>query len=144
MPLVTPLHELAFRTQSEIARIACFIGALALALAAAGIYGSMAFSTGQRSREIGVRLALGATRPDVLRLVLGSALRVVGWGSAAGLVLALIGLRLLFNLMPGQLSLDVGAISVVLVFFALIALAACLIPAYRATTIDPLVALRRD
>jgi predicted permease len=144
VPVVAPLRELAFRTQSEMARIACFIGALALTLAAAGIYGSTAFSTGQRSREIGVRMALGATRPDVLRLVLGSAPRVVGWGSAAGLVLALVGLRLLFNLLPGQLSFDVGAIGVVLVFFALVALTACLIPAYRATTIDPLVTLRRD
>ena len=143
-PFVAPLREIALRSRSEIARLASFVGALALCLAAAGIYGSTAFSTSQRTREIGVRMALGASRQAVLRLVLGSALRVVGWGSAAGLVLALIGLRLLLNLMPGHSEIDLVAITVVIGLFALVAAIACWIPAYRATTIDPIATLRRD
>jgi ABC-type antimicrobial peptide transport system permease subunit len=127
---------------SELTRLAVFVGALALALAAAGIYASVAFSASQRTREIGVRMALGATRFSVLKLVLRSGLEIVAWGGGIGLVLALIGVRLLFGLMTGQSGIDPVAIAAVLLFFSLIATLACALPAYRATRVDAMVALR--
>ena len=103
----------------------------------------MAFSTSQRTREIGVRMALGATPRSVLVLMLRHAVRVIGWGAAVGLVLALVGLRLLFGLMAGGDSgVDVVAIAAVSLFFAVIAAVACLVPASRAAKVDPMVALR--
>ena len=142
LPMVNTYRAVAFRTMSELTRLAVFIGGLALTLAAAGIYASMAFSTSQRTREIGVRVALGATRPSVLRLVLASGLRTVGWGSALGLVLALVGLRLLFGLLAGGSGIDAVAIGAVMLFFTAMASLACLLPAYRAAKVDPMVALR--
>jgi putative ABC transport system permease protein len=141
-PVARPYREVAFRTLIELTRLAVFIGALALALAAAGIYASVAFSASQRTREIGVRMALGATRFSVLKLVLRSGLGVVAWGSAIGLVLALVGVRLLFGLMTGQSGIDPVAIAGVMLFFSTIATLACALPAYRATRVDAMVALR--
>jgi predicted permease len=141
-PAASPYREVAFRTMSELTRLAVFIGALAVALAAAGIYASLAFSASQRTREIGVRMALGATRFSVLKLVLRSGLGVAAWGSGIGLVLALIGVRLLFGLMTGQSGIDPVAIAAVMLFFSLIATLACALPAYRATRVDAMVALR--
>jgi putative ABC transport system permease protein len=141
-PAASPYREVAFRTMSELTRLAVFIGALALALAAAGIYASMAFSASQRTREIGVRMALGATRFSVLKLVLQSGMAVVAWGSGIGLMLALIGVRLLFGLMTGQSGIDSVAIAAVMLFFSMIATLACALPAYRATRVDAMVALR--
>jgi predicted permease len=144
VPMVNTYRAVAFRTMSELTRLALFIGGLAFTLAVAGIYASMAFSTSQRTREIGVRVALGATRPSVLRLVLASGLRTVGWGSAIGLVLALVGLRLLFGLLGGGSGIDAVAIGAVILFFTAVASLACLLPAYRAAKVDPMVALRTE
>ncbi len=142
---VEPLRDVAFRTVSVFARFGAYIGALALSLAAAGVYASMAFSTSQRTREIGVRMALGATPRSVLVLVLHHAVRVIGWGAAVGLVLALIGLRLLFGLLGGGGSgVDLIAIAAVILFFAAIAALACLGPAWRAAKVNPVVALRAE
>jgi predicted permease len=143
-PRVTPLRETAFRTLSQLTRLALYVGGLALALAAAGIYASMAFSTSQRTQEIGVRMALGATRAAVLRLVLGSGLKVVLWGCALGLLVGIVGLRLLFAMLSGRSGFDAFAIGGVIIFFAVIAAAACLVPALRATKVDPMVALRSE
>jgi putative ABC transport system permease protein len=143
-PRVMPLREAAFRKLSQLTRLALYVGALALALAAAGIYASMAFSTSQRTQEIGVRMALGATRSAVLKLVLGSGLKVVLWGSALGLLVGIVGLRLLFAMLSGRSGFDAVAIGGVMMFFAVIAAAACLLPALRATKVDPMIALRTE
>jgi putative ABC transport system permease protein len=137
-------RDVAFRTMSELTRLAVFVGALALVLATAGIYASMAFSASQRTREIGVRMALGATRVSVLKLVLRSGLGVVAWGSGIGLVLALIGVHLLFGLIEERSGIDLVAVGAVMLFFATIATLACMVPAYRATKVDAMVALRCD
>jgi predicted permease len=142
---VAPLRETAFRFVSVMARLGGYLGGLALLLAAAGVYASTSFSTGQRTREIGVRMALGASRRSVLALVLGGGLKVIGGGAAAGLVLALIGLRLLTGLTGGSGSgLDIVAIVSVIAFFAVVAAAACLVPAWRGARVNPVEALRAE
>lgn len=115
---------------------------LALALAAIGIYGVMTFLVRQRTHEIGVRMALGAARADVLRLVFGRVLRLTTIGLGIGLALALILARwlgtLLFEIKPTDaLTYALGGV----VLFA-VALLAAYAPAYRATRIDPVSALR--
>lgn len=144
IPIVTPFREVAFRWLTEITSVAVLIGALALSLAAAGIYASVAFSTGQRTREIGIRMALGATRSSVLRLILGNGLRVVAYGSVVGLIFALIGVRLLSGMMLGHQVIDLIAVACVLLVFAVVAVSACLLPAYRATRVSPMVPLRYE
>jgi len=142
---VAPLRETTFRFVSVMAQLGGYLGGLALALAAAGVYASTSFSTGQRTREIGVRMALGASRRSVLVLVLRGGLKVIGGGAAAGLGLALIGLRLLTGLTGGSGSgLDSVAIASVIVFFAAVAAAACLVPAWRGARVNPVEALRAE
>ena len=118
--------------------------ALALFLAAIGIYGVLSYFVLQRRQEIGVRLALGAQRGDVLRLVLGQGAKMIVAGLALGLVAALLVSRamasLLFDIKPNDL-LTFVAISLLL---ALLALIACAVPALRATRVDPLVVLRDE
>ncbi|HTO04274.1 MAG TPA: FtsX-like permease family protein, partial [Opitutus sp.] len=143
-PRVMPVREATFRTLSQLTRLALYVGALALALAAAGIYASMAFSTSQRTHEIGVRMALGATRSVVLQLVLGGGLKIVLWSCALGLLVGIVGLRLLFGMLSGRSGFDALAIGGVMMFFAVIAAVACLVPALRATKVDPMVALRTE
>jgi putative ABC transport system permease protein len=117
---------------------------VALALCATGIYGVLAFLVSQRTQEIGVRMALGAARSDILRLVLGESLRLSGAGAALGLVLAaLLGQAargFLFEVSPTD-PLTLGGVTAILVG---VAVAASLWPARRAATVDPLVALRGD
>lgn len=142
---VAPLREIAFRFVSVMAQLGAYIGGLALVLAAAGVYASMSFSTGQRTHEIGVRMALGASRRAVLALVLRGGLKVIGGGAAAGLVLALIGLRLLIGLTGGGGSgFDIVAIVSVIAFFAAVAATACLVPAWRGARVNPVEALRAE
>jgi ABC-type antimicrobial peptide transport system permease subunit len=142
---VGPLRETAFRFISVMAQLGGYLGGLALALAAAGVYAATSFSTGQRTREIGVRMALGASRRSVLALVLRDGLKVIGGGAAAGLIIALVGLRLLTGLTGGSGSgLDVVAIASVIAFFTGIAAAACLVPAWRGARVNPVEALRAE
>ena len=143
-PAVMPLRDMVFRTLSQLTRLSVYIGALALALAAAGIYASMAFSTSQRTQEIGIRMALGATRSAVLSLVMRGGARVVLWGCGIGLGLGIVGLRLLFGMLSGSSGFDGLALGGVILFFALVATVACLLPALRATKVDPMVALRSE
>jgi ABC-type antimicrobial peptide transport system permease subunit len=127
-----------------IATLASFFGLLALVLAAVGLYGLVAYSVTRRTSEIGVRMALGATRGNVLKLVLRGALALAILGVIAGLPLAFAGSRFVSNMLFGIRPTDpltAGSAAVLLVFVALIA---AYIPARRASKVDPLTALRYD
>lgn len=120
------------------------LGLVGLLLVGLGIYGVTAFSVEQRTREIGVRMALGAQRADVLRMVLGQGLRLAAWGTAIGLVLSAAAAQVLGALLFGLSSLDPVTFVGVTTLVLLIAALATLAPARRATNVDPLEALRYE
>jgi putative ABC transport system permease protein len=122
---------------------ASFAG-VALLLAVLGIYGVMAFLVAQRTHEIGLRIALGAGRSHVLRMVMGEGLRLAGIGLVVGLAGAWLVGRGMQSMLYGVSSLDVTAFGVVAVVLIAAALLACCIPARRAAWVDPIVALRED
>jgi len=124
-----------------------FVGAfglLALVLAAVGIYGVTAYSTRQRTHEIGIRIALGAAKHDVLRLVLGHGLRLTLGGVGLGLTLSFVLTRFLGSLLLGVTSTDALTFSSVAMLLCAVALLACFLPARRAMRVDPIVALRYE
>jgi putative ABC transport system permease protein len=118
--------------------------ALALVLSALGIYGVTAYSVTQRSREIGVRIAIGAQRRDVLRMVMGGAVRLAALGVCIGLLAALAGARLLASQLYGVSARDPLTYAAISLLLALVALAASFLPALRATRVDPMSALRAE
>ena len=118
--------------------------ALALALAAIGVYGVIACAVGQRTQEMGIRMALGARRPDVMRLVLAQGLRPVAAGLAAGLAGALLLGRVLAALLYEVTPADPATFAVTTAVLGAVAVAACYLPARRATRIDPVRALRTE
>jgi putative ABC transport system permease protein len=117
---------------------------LALVLASVGIYGVMALSTTQRTREMGIRFALGASRADVLRLVLGKGISLIGVGLLAGLVGAFLASRALSSLLYNVGSLDAVALIGSVVTLAAVAFLACYLPARRASQVNPIEALRTE
>jgi putative ABC transport system permease protein len=126
------------------ANIMAALGALALTLAAVGIYGLMAYLVIERTHEIGVRVALGASRRDVLRLTGGQALRLTGLGVSAGLAFAVVISRLTAGMVPGMAPPHAWMLAAVALALAGVGLAAGYVPSRRALRIDPVVALRQE
>jgi ABC-type antimicrobial peptide transport system permease subunit len=116
-------------------------GFLALLLAAVGIYGVVAYTTRQRTREIGIRMALGAQKGDVFRLILGQGSRLALAGVAVGIALSLAVTRFLKSQLYGVSATDALTFAAVGLLLAAVALAACYIPARRATQVEPTTAL---
>jgi len=117
---------------------------MALILAAGGLYGTMLYLTGQRTQEIGIRVALGARLPAVLGLVLGEGMTLLGIGMAVGVAAALLASKLLSGLVFGIEVTDFSTYALSALALAVVGLTACFIPAQRATKVDPMAALRHD
>ena len=117
---------------------------LAMILASIGLYGVMALIVTQRTRELGIRFALGASRGDVMRLVLGQGAVLVGIGLAAGLLGAFVASRALRSVLYNVAPLDPAALISALLTLSLVALLACFLPARRASLVDPIEALRME
>ncbi|HEX8723622.1 MAG TPA: FtsX-like permease family protein [Pyrinomonadaceae bacterium] len=142
---VTLLGELIERRVGETKLViwaAAFVGALALLLAAAGLYGVMAYAVAGRTKEIGIRMALGAGRGRVRRMILADGLALAAAGTLAGLLVSAASMRLIASLLYGISDTDPLTYAAVAVFLTAVALVASYVPARRATKVDPLVALR--
>jgi len=120
------------------------LASLALVLAAVGIYGVISYSVAQRTKEIGIRMALGADRRDVVRLVTGESLRLTAMGVGAGLLAAAAGARVLSTLLFEVQPTDAATYASAAGFLVLVALAASAVPAWRATRVAPVSALRAE
>jgi ABC-type antimicrobial peptide transport system permease subunit len=116
----------------------------ALMLAGLGIYGVISYLVSERTQEIGIRLALGAERRSILRMVLRQGLGLAIAGAALGIVCALIVARLMAGVLYGVRPTDPATFAGVAVLLVLVALFACYVPAMRATRVDPMVTLRHE
>jgi len=146
-----PLHFI--RTLEEVRRVSFWqyalfgwtfgtIGLVGLVLAAIGVYGVLAYAVTQRTQELGLRMALGADRSQILTLIVGQGLRLAGAGVVIGLALAVAGMPLARSVLYNVSPFDPLSFAAVTLFLLLVALLASYIPALRATRVDPLVALR--
>jgi predicted permease len=137
------LHNSLARRRLSMLLLSIFAGA-ALLLAAVGIYGVMAYWVNQRSHEMGIRMALGAGRMDVLRLVLRQSAVLAGVGIALGVAGSLVMMRLIASLLFNVKAADPGTFFIVAISLAAVATLASFVPARRATSVDPMVALRYE
>ncbi len=134
----------SIREQRLVAKLASAFGVLALLLASIGLYGIMSYAITRRSREIGLRVALGARQSDIVRAILLESLRLVAAGMLIGLPLALVSVRLLRTQLTGVDAVDPTSIAAALVVLAASGVIASLLPALRASRVSPIVALRAD
>ncbi|OFW26734.1 MAG: hypothetical protein A3H97_00605 [Acidobacteria bacterium RIFCSPLOWO2_02_FULL_65_29] len=144
---VKTMEEIVSESMSDTRLYTWLVGsfaALALVLACAGIYGVLSHAVASRTREFGIRLALGADRRGVERLVLGHAAMLVGIGLTAGLAGAAVSVRVLESLIVGAGRLQPVTVGAAAALLGLVALVACLVPARRAASVDPIVALRQE
>ena len=130
--------------QIALAKLSAFFAGLALLLACVGLYGIMSYTVAGRTREIGLRMALGARRFDVLQLILREAMWLVGFGLAIGIPLSLASSRLLSSMLYELKSTDPVSLFGVMAILAVVAVVAGYIPARRATKVDPMIALRYE
>jgi predicted permease len=133
-----------FNQDRLMARLAGVFGLLALALACIGLAGVLAYNVARRTQEIGIRMALGAARSGILRMVLGEALLLAGLGVAIGIPSALAANRLLSSMLFGLKATNPVVLSLAAAFLLLVAMAAACFPAHKASAVDPLVALRHE
>jgi len=117
---------------------------LALVLASVGLYGVMALTVTQRTRELGIRMALGAERTNIFKLVLGQGMTLIAIGVGIGLIGAIAAGRALMSLLYNVGAIDAGAVITAVISLVLVALIACCVPARRATRVDPIIALRTE
>ncbi len=134
----------AFMAPAMASRLLGWLGAVALGLAAMGVYGVMAYAVGQRTQEFGVRMALGAATLDLLELVLRQGLALTAIGVGVGLLLALAATRPLASFLYGVHPYDPAIFIAVPLVLALVSVLACWLPARRAARVDPIVALRAE
>jgi predicted permease len=142
-PMTEVMSESLGRPRFYLALLGTF-GAVALALAVAGIYGVLSYAVAQRTREFGIRAALGSTTADILRLVTRQAMRLLAIGIGIGLAASLAATKLLVSLLYGVSPLDASAWLAATVTLGLAGFVAALLPAWRATRADPVVALRAE
>ena len=135
---------MSFSGDRLFARLAVFFGLLAVFLVATGLYGTMAYRVSRRTAEIGVRMALGAQRTQVLWMVLRESLLICIAGVAIGLPAAFAGARLLRSMLFNLSPFDVLSFMLALAAVAAVALAATAVPARRASAVDPMIALRYE
>jgi predicted permease len=141
---LTTLREASTGPLERITRLALVIAALVLSLATVGLYGSISFVTSQRTREIAIRMAVGAPAPAVLRLVAREGILVVSMGSLLGLALVGIAFRFMSGMIFATWTLEPVTIAAVLAVFSLATLGACYLPGRRAMRLDPMSVLRAD
>jgi putative ABC transport system permease protein len=143
----TATMEELVATQTSQSRFTMWLmgafAAVALSLSVIGLYGVMSYLVSQRTREIGIRLALGAAGGDILRLVVGNGTRLIALGIAIGVAASFALQRLVASLLFGVTAAD-GASAVAIAILAIVALIACYLPAARATRVDPLNALHYE
>jgi putative ABC transport system permease protein len=137
------VHD-SLATRRLVMTLLGFFAGLALLLSSVGLYGVMALSVAQRMRELGIRLALGAARAHVFRLVLGQGVALISIGIALGLVGAAGASRALTAVLYGVGALNLLAFAIAVLCLVVVALIACIVPARRATLVDPIIALRAE